>query len=169
MSSKHARLVAAVSDAKEAQGFTWKQIATMGGVTQGTISSVINQGVTMKDERWRMICEGLGLDYDEIVADMPVATASSVSPQADCHLPHPGEGKETAAKVQQDAPVCCDTAADDGLLTIRADRDSLFLLAMYTEGRLAKDIEAGMKVDPMKLWGILDALKKIKDSTLAPE
>ena len=31
MSGKHARLVAAVSDAKEAQGFTWKQIATMGG------------------------------------------------------------------------------------------------------------------------------------------
>ena len=157
MSNKHARLVAAVSDAKEAQGFTWKQIATMGGVTQGTISSVINQGVTMKDERWKMICEGLGLDYDETVADMPAPTT------------HHGEGQGAAADVQQDAPVCCDNAADDGLLTIRADRDSLFLLAMYTEGRLAKDIEAGMKVDPMKLWGILDALKIIKDSTLLPE
>ena len=111
----------------------------------------------MKDERWRMICEGLGLDYDAIVADMPAPTA------------HHGEGKETAAEVQQDAPVCCDNAADDGLPTIHADRDSLFLLAMYTEGRLAKDIEADMKVDPMKLWGILDALKVIKDSTLLPE
>ena len=29
--NQHARLVAAVSDAKEAQGFSWKQIATMGG------------------------------------------------------------------------------------------------------------------------------------------
>lgn len=163
MSSKHARLVAAVSDAKEAQGFTWKQIATMGGVTQGTISSVINQGVTMKDERWKLICEGLGLDYDEIVADMPVAAA--LSPADAGALPE-GEPLKDAAEVQQDAPVCCDNAADDGLLTIRADRDSLFLLAMYTEGRLAKDIEAGMKVDPMKLWGILDALKKIKDAAI---
>ena len=35
MSSKHDRLVAAVSDAKEAKGFTWKQIATMGGGNAG--------------------------------------------------------------------------------------------------------------------------------------
>lgn len=109
MSSKHARLVAAVSDAKEAQGFTWKQIATMAGVTQGNMSTVINQGVTMKDERWKLICEGLGLDYDEIVADVPTERerftlkepASSVSPQADCHLPQVGEGKESAAPVEE--------------------------------------------------------------------
>lgn len=25
----------------------------------------------MKDERWKMICEWHGLDYDDIVADMP--------------------------------------------------------------------------------------------------
>ena len=43
------------------------------------------------------------------------------------------------------------------------------MLAMYAEGRIAQDIENGMKVDPMKLWGILDALKKIKDRTLMPE
>lgn len=104
MSSKHARLVAAVSDAKEAQGFTWKQIAIMAGVTQGTISCVINQGVTMKDERWKLICEGLGLDYDDIVADMPVERErftlrekdSSESPQEGCCIPHGGECKESA-------------------------------------------------------------------------
>lgn len=71
MSSKHARLVAAVVDAMEAQGFTQKQVATMGGCTQSMLSQAINQGVTMKDERWRLICEGLGLDYDDIVADLP--------------------------------------------------------------------------------------------------
>ena len=31
MTSKHARLVAAVTDAMAAQGFTQKQVATMGG------------------------------------------------------------------------------------------------------------------------------------------
>lgn len=166
MSSKHARLVAAVSDAKEAQGFTWKQIATMGGVTQGTISSVINQGVTMKDERWKLICEGLGLDYDEIVADMP--EPGKPLPIADAGIPAKGEALEDAAKVKQNEGTCCDSAEENGLVNVQANRDSLFLLARYTEGRLAEDIEAGMKVDPMKLWGILDALKKIKEKAILP-
>ena len=109
MSSKHARLVAAVADAMAAQGFTQKQVATMAGCTQSMLSQALNQGMTLKDERWKLICEGLGLDYDEIIADVPAERerftlkeqASSVSPQADCHLPQVGEGKESAAPVEE--------------------------------------------------------------------
>ena len=178
MSSKHARLVAAVADAMAAQGFTQKQVATMAGCTQSMLSQALNNGVTLKDERWKLICEGLGLDYDEIVADVPAERerftleepASSVSPQADCHLPQVGEGKERAAPVEETrggTDVLCD--AEERPAIGKQDMENLFLLAMYAEGRLAQDIESGMKVDPMKLWGILDALKKIKDRTLMPE
>lgn len=73
MSNKHARLVSAVADAREAQGFTWKQVAMFAGVSQGTISAVVNQGYQLKDERWKMICEHMGLDYEEIVSeDKPI-------------------------------------------------------------------------------------------------
>lgn len=166
MTSKQARLVAAVSDAKEAQGFTWKQVATMGGVSQGTISSVINSGVTMKDERWKLICEGLGLDYDEIIKP-PEIPASSPAGES--------EEKETAEiRCTPPKQVGIDSEEEReksveklmGITTIKADSESLFLLAMYAEGRLAHDIEAGMKVDPMKLWGILDALRIIKQATI---
>ena len=95
---------------------------------------------------------------------------SSVSPQADCHLPQVGEGKESAAPVEETrggTDVLCD--AEERPAIGKQDMENLFMLAMYAEGRLAKDIESGMKVDPMKLWGILDALKKIKDRTLLPE
>ena len=122
----------------------------------------------MKEERWRMICEGLGLDYDQIVSDVPEKDDTSSALRA----PSPqGEGMECASE-QDKLPM---QEAVDGLMQKvdlqkeKQDRDNLFLLAMYAEGRLAVDIEAGMKVDPMKLWGILDALKKIKDSTLSPE
>lgn len=159
MNSKHARLVAAVSDAKEAQGFTWKQIATMGGVSQGTISSAINSGVTMKDERWKLICEGLGLDYDEIIAPPDLSEhRSDVAMQVQKQPEAPTE------TIQEDQP-CEPPKEGAGITTIQAESESLFLLAMYAEGRIAADIETGMKVDPMKLWAILDALRTIKKAT----
>lgn len=69
MRNKHERLVSAVTDAREAQGLTWKQVAMFAGVSQGTISAVVNQGYQLKDERWKMICEHMGLDYEAIVSD----------------------------------------------------------------------------------------------------
>ena len=168
MSSKHTRLVAAVSDAMAAQNMSQNTIGRVSGVAQSMISAALLGKYDMKEEKWRLICEALAIDYDEIVADVPVETASSVSPQADCHLPQVGEGKDTAAPVKN-----CGGGTEVPLSeepqNSKTDRDNLFLLAMYAEGRLAKDIEAGMKVDPMKLWGILDALKKIKDNALKPE
>lgn len=155
---QHARLVAAVTDAKEAQGFNWKQIATMGGVSQGTISSAINAGVHMKEERWRLICEGLGLDYDEIIAAPETAAPSLPEGESHCE-PAP----EVKVNLEEEREKVLDK--QKGLVTIKADSESLFLLAMYAEGRLANDIEAGMKVDPMKLWAILDALRIIKQAT----
>lgn len=164
MSSKHARLVAAVTDAMAAQGFTQKQVATMGGCTQGMLSQAINQGVTMKDERWRLICEGLGLDYDEIVSDLPAErerfTLREAPAAVHAEEHHASEPAENCGEKEE--PAMEEPRSS-------ADKDNLFLLAMYAEGRIAKDIEEGMKVDPMKLWGILDALKKIKDRVLMPE
>lgn len=157
-SNQHARLVAAVSDAKEAQGFNWKQIATMGGVQQSAISNAINNGVQIKEERWRMICEGLGLDYDEIIAEPETPTPSLHEGESHCE-PAP----EAKINIGEEREKALDKLK--GLVTIKADGESLFLLAMYAEGRLADDIEAGMKVDPMKLWAILDALRIIKQAT----
>lgn len=112
----------------------------------------------MKEERWRMICEGLGLDYDEIIAEPETPTPS---------LPEGESPLEPAPEVKINIGKEREKALDKlkGIVNIKADGESLFLLAMYAEGRLANDIEAGMKVDPMKLWAILDALRSIKQAT----
>ena len=124
------------------------------------VSAALSQGVNMKEERWRMICEGLGLDYDEVVADMPEQeTKDDTSDKREHSHREEDPGAAGVGEIMQMVD----------LKKEKEDRDNLFLLAMYAEGRLAKDIEEGMKVDPMKLWGILDALKKIKDSTMTPE
>lgn len=152
MTRKHHLITRAVMEAMAEQQISQNTLARKCGVGQSMISAAFLDKYELKEEKWRLICEALGLDYDAIVdvADeepeqIPVEEpASSVSPQAE-------EPEQT-----EPAPV-------------NQDMENLFMLAMYAEGRLAKDIESGMKVDPMKLWGILDALKKIKDRTLLPE
>ena len=152
MTRKHQLMKAAVMAAMAEQQISQNTLARKCGVGQSMISAAFLDKYELKEEKWRLICEALGLDYDAIVdgADeepeqIPVEEpVSSVSPQAE-------EPEQT-----EPAPV-------------NQDMENLFLLAMYAEGRLAQDIESGMKVDPMKLWGILDALKKIKDRTLLPE
>ena len=70
MSTKQARLISAVSDAMNAQGGKAVDLAKASGSSQGTISSAMSGKAQMKDERWRMICEYLHIDFDEIVADV---------------------------------------------------------------------------------------------------
>lgn len=160
MSGKQARLVAAVSDAMAAQNFSQNNLARASGVSQSMISAAILGKYDLKEEKWRMICETLALDYDEIIADIevpptsPYGEATSIEREAEKENISEESVRGTIVPLSEET---------------KEDRDNLFLLAMYAEGRLAKDIEDGMKVDPMKLWGILDALKKIKDSTLKPE
>ena len=160
MTSKQARLVAAVSDAMAAQNFSQNNLARTSGVGQSMISAALLGKYDLKEEKWRMICETLALDYDDIIADV------ELPPSSPC-----GESTSLEREAEQESA----HEETRGVATVllreqtKEDRDNLFLLAMYAEARLSKDIEAGMKVDPMKLWGILDALKKIKDNTLQPE
>ena len=69
MTKKHARLASAVADAMLAQGFTQKQVATAAGITQSALSSAISGRYDIKEENWKMICENLGLCYEDVIAD----------------------------------------------------------------------------------------------------
>lgn len=71
MSNKQARLIAAVKDAMEARGVKAAELARVCGCSASMISTAMSGKGQMRDERWRLCCEHLKLDYDEIVADMP--------------------------------------------------------------------------------------------------
>lgn len=149
MTREHNQLAAAVSEAMKKQGFSQGKLARASGVAQSMISAAFLGTLALKEEKWRLLCETLGLNYDAIVASSDDVPSDLEDPSA-------------ASDVRPDAPCPARPA-------ITQNEDNLLLLAMYAEGRLAKDIEAGMKVDPMKLWGILDAVKRIKDSVIPPE
>lgn len=67
MSDKQARLVAAITDAMEAQGISQNTLGRKSGVAQSMISAAILGKYDLKEEKWRLLCETLRLDYDEIV------------------------------------------------------------------------------------------------------
>lgn len=57
-----------VDRAAVARGLTRKQLGMYAGCTGATIGNALNGKFNMGEERWRMVCERLELDYDGIVA-----------------------------------------------------------------------------------------------------
>lgn len=68
MSSKQAKLVAAIGDAMRAQGFSQNNLARTSGVSQSMISAALRGEYDLKEEKWRLLCETLALDYECIIA-----------------------------------------------------------------------------------------------------
>lgn len=64
-----ARLQAAVADAAAARGMTGKQMGMHAGCTGSMVSHALHGRYNLPEEKWRMLCEALKLDYDEIVAE----------------------------------------------------------------------------------------------------
>lgn len=69
VSTKQARLISAIADAMLAQNFSQNNLARTSGVSQSMISAAMCGKYDLKEEKWRMICETMALDYDQIVAD----------------------------------------------------------------------------------------------------
>ena len=69
MTAKHARLASAVADAMLSKGCSTKSVAVFAGCSPSVISNALSGKYDMREERWRLVCENLGLDYDEIIKD----------------------------------------------------------------------------------------------------
>lgn len=69
VSTKQARLISAVADAMLAQNFSQGNLARASGVSQSMISAALCGKYNLKEEKWRLICETLALDYDQVIAD----------------------------------------------------------------------------------------------------
>ena len=150
MSSKHERLVSAISDARETQGFTWKQVAMFAGVSQGTISAVVNQGYQLKDERWKMICEHMGLNYEEIVSDAEPIIANDAAE------------KPPEEKNQQEQP--SEECGGDkwSLLSKSEDSHLMDVAARYMASHLKEDVLRGMDVSLEDLHALLTVCKRLQ-------
>ena len=141
MSTKQARLIAAVRDAMEAQGVKGVDLARATGHSAGTISMAISGKGQIRDEKWRLICEHLHLDYDEIVSDLPAQAEDT-------------DAGEQATKTDTPSP--------------REDYE-MFCLAAYARKCLEEDIKRGIDISFGNLRALVLAIARHMPDTDAGE
>lgn len=156
MSSKQARLVAAISDAMAAQKFGQNNLARASGVAQSMISAALQGKYDLKEEKWRLLCEALALDYDEIISDPETAHAAmeqaTEEPSAADESP-----REAAAAVQQQEAPCCGNAVPCEPVKIGGG-----IVAEYLESKLQEDLRAGTEMPLEALHVLLDHLRDLR-------
>lgn len=149
----------AVQMATETHGYTQKELAAKIGITAGMLSQSLAGKAQMKEERWRMACELLGLDYDEIMGyKVPVETIAPAEAEEEIAPDEMQQPEETANTVN---PV--ENQADDGIDQRLVD--NMRIMCAYVEGKILEDIKrGGWAPDMDRLRGLLDAVCDLRDA-----
>lgn len=158
MTTKHARLASAVNDAMLAKDLTHRQVAAMIGIPTSTLSNALSGKYDMREERWRMACEQLGLDYDDVIAD-PVEDPVLIAPV-----------DELAGAVSEDSrqgegvPVLpvLESGEDEPMVFNADERRVLDVTSRYLVRHLKEDIRKGIDMPLEDLYILLDVCKKMQ-------
>lgn len=148
-----------VQMALETRGYTQKELAAKIGITASMISAALAGKAQMKEERWRMACELLGLDYDEIMGyKVPVETIAPAEAEEETALDEAQTPAETANPVNP-----AKDQADDGIDQRMVD--NIRIMCAYVEGKILEDIKrGGWSPDMDRLRGLLDAVCDLRDA-----
>lgn len=160
MTKKHARLAAAVNDAMLKKDLTLRQMAAMIGIPASTMGNALSGKFDMREERWRMACEALGLSYDDLIAD-PVEDPVLIAPV-----------DELAGAVSEDSrdgedvpvPPVIESAEDEPLELNADERRVLDVTSRYLVRHLKEDIRKGMEMPLEDLYILLDVCKKMQEA-----
>ena len=147
MTGKHKRLACAVNDAMLAKDFTTKHLAAFAGCSASVINNALSGKYDMREERWRLVCENLGLDYDEIIKD-----------------PEPEEipVEETARSAEnEDSP---SAEPEEDLHLNEEERSTLAVAARYMAGHLKEDVRKGMDISLEDLYTLMTFCKKMQEA-----
>lgn len=154
MSNKQARLVAAIADAMEAQGISQNTLGRKSGVAQSMISAAILGKYELKEEKWRLLCETLRLDYDEIVEGPEVET------------PHQS-AEETRGGTA--VPLSAEQETVEELAFNDEERHLLDVTARYLAGHLKEDVRKGMDISLEDLHTLLTVCKRMQAAAAGSE
>lgn len=145
MTDKHARLARAVADAMLAKDYSTKHLAAFAGCSQSVIGNALSGKYDMREERWRLVCENLDLDYDEIIKD-----------------PKPEEipVEETASSAENEGSPSAEPEED--LPLNDEERSTLAVAARYMAGHLKEDIRKGMDISLEDLYTLMTFCKKMQ-------
>lgn len=150
MSPKVERLIKAIREARDMQGLLDKDLAVAAGASQGTISVAMAGKAGMSEQKWRLICERLGISYDEIVADPDEDAARSM----------------VEMYVQDSSSACADTPVGGGEVSKSdtADTHSSMVVARYLADKIKRDIAQGTDMALDDVWTLLDFVRRLQAS-----
>lgn len=157
MSNKQARLISAVADAMLSQGFSQSNLARTSGVAQSMISAALLGKYDLKEEKWRLLCEVLALDYDDIIAEPDVLTESACT---DKETPCEGGAEQEAGETLALQPEA--DCSDDSRRRIEVDFQQAKAVAEYLEQKLREDIAAGTAMSLENLYALLTHARVLK-------
>lgn len=163
MTEKQKRLACAVNDAMLAKDFTTKRLAAFAGCSPSVISNALSGKYDLREERWKLICENLGLDYDEIIKDpepeeIPVEETASSAENEDS----PAEeirGGGTAVPLSENRQ-----EPEEDLPLNDEERSTLAVAARYMAGHLKEDIRKGMDISLEDLYTLMTFCKKMQEA-----
>lgn len=172
MSDKQKKLVAAITAAMKAQGISQQTLGRKSGVSQSVISAAILGKCDPKEEKWRLICETLGLDYDQIV-DGPQIPMSS----HDGETITPSANESDARSIEREAATVTSEETrgtnvplgeeSEDLELNEDERRLLGITARYLAGNLKEDIRKGMDISLEDLHALLTICKRMQEASEA--
>lgn len=161
MTEKHKRLACAVNDAMLAKDFTTKHLAAFAGCSPSVISNALSGKYDMREERWRLACENLGLDYDEIIKDpepeeIPVEETASSAENEDSPAKEIRGGTVVPLSEDKQEP-------EEDLHLNDEERSTMAVAARYMAGHLKEDIRKGMDISLEELYTLMTFCKKMQE------
>lgn len=158
--SKQEKLIKAIKEAQEAGGYQQKQLAQMACTSPGTVCSALSGKGNMSDEKWRLLCEGLAIDFDAIVAeDKPKRFTLTETPE---ETPPPApdpDAQECHAKEVQAEPISIQPLRAD--LAREAD-----VVARYLAGKIREELSNGTDMPLDDVYTLLSWVKSLQREVL---
>ena len=143
--TKQKKLIEAIGEGMERQGFTQKQLASAASMTQSMVSMALKGQYQLTEEKWRAMCGALAIDYDAIVAEPEVDFAAIA--EAVCSMAEPAETAGRAMETMVESTTATRETAMPGGLDI---------VARYVAGKLREDIRHGTDMSLAELRVLLD-------------
>ena len=156
MTEKQERLIRAIRGAQEAGGYMQKQLAAMACTSPGTLSYALSGQGTMSEEKWRLLCEGLALDYEAIMAeDKPKRFTFADTPgETPHHMPEAAVQENPV----EEAPVAYVNAEK-----VRADlAREADVVAKYLAGKLREDLTSGTDMALEDVYTLMSWVKSLQ-------
>lgn len=148
INSTQARLIAAVKDAMEAQGIKIKDIASAARTSSSYVCDVMGGRCNMSKGKWELICDRVGLDYEQVISDLPQVEGAEHAETLAQEVPQQPIRKKTKRKSKQDPSAMTPLEFD------------CMILANYAKLKLDEDIKMGVEMSFESLFVLMQSIRR---------